>query len=291
MAVIPGERGAARGGAGYRAVATKTPPKTTTKKAAPVAPKPSVPKAAAPAAPQQIDWASLLGDDPSLVAAIQQAKTGNQLALEQQQLADQQAAIGYGAIPDLTAEYAQNPDLFVQKYGGTPDQLFPQTVRDAAGLATSNHLSTLAQIADQYALNQNTALDSLAGRGLSHSGGVLQAAEKDARTRDIASSQGLATLMGQLASNASAYQNTLSSNANAQTTAATTALQNIYNNINSGAISNPPTSSTTGSTSSTGTGPAAPNPKPVKLTAGPPLAKFGPPSNRFAVTPGGRLPL
>jgi hypothetical protein len=279
MAVIPGEKGAAKGGQGFRTIATKTAAKTSAAKSTNTTPEKQT----------AINWDAILGSDQSLQAAITQANTANDLAHQGMLGTDWQTFIAYGGVPALDAQYNQNPQAFLAAYGATPNDLIPDWVRQAADQATQAHTSTLAQISDAYQLANNTANANLAGRGLAHSGGVLQAAEQDARARDISSSNALNTVLGSLGQAAQGYQNTVSQNS--------TALDKIIAGITAGQYG----SGTTSTASPSSPRPASPAPKtptaPVKLTGGPALSTYGTPGATISPTAappgslGGRLPL
>lgn len=205
-------------------------------------------------------YQDMLANDPQLQAAL--SAIAAQLSAYQGQMtvAQQQALEQYGAIPaGLPAQY-QN--------------LLSPTVQGIAAANTAGGVSTVAQL--QKALHDATlsSNDSLAARGLLHSGAFGQHANENLQGFNTGNYNALQGLLGTLGTDYSNYlgqQDTL----NQQSASATSdALTRILNQIQAGTLAAPSIGSGTSTPAPPTT--AAPNPQPAPPKAPAPPAMSAP---------------
>lgn len=193
----------------------------------PVAPPPPP---APPAGPTDY-YSKLLGDDPQLKATL-----------------DALSALGSSYKTGFGTNLAQ----LLEQYGAVPDQIpdalkpyITDTVRGLASAATSGGASTLAQLAKAAQAQHEQSINSLAARGLIHSGALGQHENEDLQNANLARSNALNQLLGNIGQAQQGYLGQQQSLEQQRETAANDALNRIYGQINAGTIAAPGGGTTT----------------------------------------------
>lgn len=170
-------------------------------------------------------YQDLLASDPQLAAALaainaQTSAYQGQMTAAQQQLLEQ-----FGEIPPgLASQYAS---------------LVNPTVQGIAAAGTAGGVSTVAQLQKALANARTGSLDSLASRGLLHSGALGQHENENLQSYNVSHYNALQSLLGQLGTNYSTFLGQQDT-ANQQSQQATSdALTRIINQIQAGNITAP----------------------------------------------------
>lgn len=178
-------------------------------------------------APGPVNFQALLQSDPTLQTAlgqINQAATADKTALTG---ARQSALIGYGSVPqDFDSSLVGNisPDITA-------------ATRQEAQANTDAGTSTVAQLAQKYNQNQETAANNARLGG--GTGGLFQDSLANQQGNQVATANAQTSLLGGLSGLQNTYQGQQQALAGQAQTATGTALSNLTGQIEAGLIASP----------------------------------------------------
>ena len=222
-------------------------------------------------------YQQMLANDPQLQAILAGISAQQQAYQGQMTAAQQQALEQYGEIP-------------AGLLNGTPYAgLFTPTVQGIADANTAGGVSTVAQLQKALADANLSSSDSLAARGLLHSGAFGQHANTNLQGYNVANYNALQTLLGGLGTDYSNYlgqQDTLNQQSS---TATSDALTRILNQIAAGTLTAPGGDSGT-KTAAPGSQTQTTDPKTTPPPAAPTLPTVGTPPTAFTHSGGGAPP-